>query len=603
MELERWRQVEHLYHAALEQDESERAVFLDAACCGDPALRDEVGSLLTYDKRAEHFMEVAILETAVKLLAEEQAPSRQSSEANSALIGKTISHYRVLEELGGGGMGIVYKAEDIRLGRKVALKFLPTGLVRNATALARFQREAHAASALNHPYICTVYEIDEVEGRPFLAMELMEGKTLKDLLAVASSDRRIGRQGPPIPLDKLLDLAMEIAEALEAAHAQGIVHRDIKPANIFVTKRGEAKLLDFGLAKLQGSGSEVQRPGNPPSAEGSPRPPRGERTEGSEASEGIPPYGTPSLPIKPDDITIAGAAMGTAHYMSPEQARGEKLDARTDLFSFGSVLYEMATGQQAFTGTTSGEIREAILTHQPTPPQRLNPAIEPRLLAIIEKALKKDRDVRYQHASEIRADLRRLVLPERGRPQRTPRQKRWHVAAMAGSLSALLATLIGLNAAGLRGRLAGYVGLRSRAPVQAPHIESIAVLPLENITRDPEQDYFADGLTDALITDLGQVATLRVISRTSVMQYKGAKKPLPEIAQVLNVDAVVEGTVQRSASRVRITAQLLEARTDRHLWAESYERDAGEIIRLEEQTALAIAHEVSGRLTTDGRRG
>ena len=424
MELERWRQVERLYHAALEQEESERAAFLDGACSGDPALRDEVGSLLTYDQRAEHFMEVAALETAVKLLAQEQAPARRSSEANSALIGKTISHYHIIEELGGGGMGVVYKAEDIRLGRKVALKSLPAGLVRNPAALARFQREARAASALNHPYICTIHEIDEVEGQPFLAMELMEGQTLKDLLNVGAGlvpAQRQGRpRGAPLQIDTLLNLAIEMAEALEAAHAEGIIHRDIKPANIFVTKRGEAKLLDFGLAKLQGSGRGVQGPRNPPSADGSPRPPGGERAEGSEASDGIRPYRTLSLPIKPDDITVAGAAMGTAHYMSPEQARSEKLDARTDLFSFGCVLYEMATGQQAFTGTTSGEIREAILTHQPKPPQRLNPAIELRLQAIIEKALEKDRDVRYQHASEIRADLKRLVPPERGGPRGTP---------------------------------------------------------------------------------------------------------------------------------------------------------------------------------------
>jgi len=588
MELERWRQVEHLYHAALEQEESERAAFLDAACSGDPALRDEVKSLLTYDKRAEHFMEAAALETAVKLLAQEQARSPRSSEADSALIGKTISHYRIVEELGGGGMGVLYKAEDIRLGRMVALKFLPTGLATNSTALARFQREARAASALNHPYICTVYEIDEVDGRPFLAMELMEGCTLKHLI-----------NGKPLPAGQLLDLGMEIAEALEAAHAEGIIHRDIKPANIFVTKHGEAKILDFGLAKLQGSGSGVQGRGDNPSVEDSPRPPEGEGAEGSEAGEGVPPHDTPSLSIEPDDITIAGAAMGTAAYMSPEQARGEKLDARTDLFSFGAVLYEMATGQQAFSGETSGEIREAILTRQPTPPQHLNPAINCRLQAIIEKALEKDRYVRYQHASEVRADLKRLVPSQQGRPRGTPLQKRWLVAGMVAALVTLLVTLIGLNVAGLRGRLAGYVGAHSRAPVQAPHIESIAVLPLENLSHDPEQDYFADGLTDALITDLGKITTLRVISRTSVMQYKGPKKRLPQIAQELNVDAVVEGTVQRSGDRVRITAQLLEARTDRHLWAETYVRDSGEIIQLEEQTALAIAHEVSGRLTTD----
>jgi serine/threonine protein kinase/tetratricopeptide (TPR) repeat protein len=588
MKLERWRQVERLYHAALEREESERGAFLDEACSGDPGLRDEVGSLLTYDKRAEHFMEVAALESAAKLLAQEQALSRRSAEENSPLIGKTISHYRILEKLGRGGMGVVYKAEDIRLGRKVALKFLPTGLAGDPAAMARFQREARAASALNHPHICTVYEIDEVEGQPFLAMELMEGCTLKDLIT-----------GQPLPERRLLDLGMEIADALEAAHAQGIIHRDIKPANIFVTKHGEAKILDFGLAKLQASGSGVQRPGNHPSVEDNSRPPGREGTGGRETREGAQPCNPRSLTMEPDDISVAGAAMGTAAYMSPEQARGEKLDARTDLFSFGGVLYEMATGRQAFSGENLGEIREAILTRQPTSPQRLNPAINRRLQAIIEKALEKDREVRYQRASEVRADLQRLVPPPRGRLRGTPLQKRWLAAGMAGALVALLATLIGLNVAGLRDRLAPYLGWHSTTSAQALRIQSIAVLPLENLSRDPEQEYFADGLTDDLITDLGKIANLRVISRTSVMRYKGGpKKLLPQIARELNVDAVVEGTVQRSGGRVRITAQLLEARTDRHLWAETYVRDFGEIIRLEEEAALAIAHEVSGRLST-----
>jgi serine/threonine protein kinase/TolB-like protein len=588
MEPERWRQVERLYHAALEQEASEWEAFLDAACSGDPGLRDEVGSLLIYDKLAEHFMEAAAVETAAKLLAQENALERRSAEENSPLIGKTISHYRILGKLGRGGMGVVYKAEDIRLGRKVALKFLPTGLAGNPTAMARFQREARAASALNHPHICTVYEIDEVEGQPFLAMELMEGCTLKDLIT-----------GQPLPERRLLELGIEIADALEAAHAQGIVHRDIKPANIFVTKHGESKILDFGLAKLQGSESVVQRPGNNPPVEDSSRPLEREGAEGSEAGERVTPHDPASPSIEADEISVAGAAIGTAAYMSPEQARGEKLDARTDLFSFGAVLYEMATGRQAFSGETSGEIREAILTRQPTSPQRLNPAINRRLQAIIEKALQKDRDVRYQRASEVRADLERLVPPQRGRLRGAPLQKRWLAAGAAGAIVALLATLIGLNVAGLRDRLAAYAGWRSPAPAQAPRIQSIAVLPLENLSRDPEQEYFADGLTDDLITDLGKIASLRVISRTSVMRYKGgAKKLLPQIARELNVDAVVEGTVQRSGDRVRITAQLLEARTDRHLWAETYVRDFGEIIRLEEEAALAIAHEVSGRLTT-----
>ena len=342
MELERWRQVERLYHAALEQEESERAAFLDGACSGDPALRDEVGSLLTYDQRAEHFMEVAALETAVKLLAQEQAPARRSSEANSALIGKTISHYHIIEELGGGGMGVVYKAEDIRLGRKVALKSLPAGLVRNPAALARFQREARAASALNHPYICTIHEIDEVEGQPFLAMELMEGQTLKDLLNVGAGlvpAQRQGRpRGAPLQIDTLLNLAIEMAEALEAAHAEGIIHRDIKPANIFVTKRGEAKLLDFGLAKLQGSGRGVQGPRNPPSADGSPRPP-GESVP--RAAKRVTGYDRTALSLFPSNRTIlpSPARRWEQHTTCRRSKRGAKSWTRAPTCSASAACF------------------------------------------------------------------------------------------------------------------------------------------------------------------------------------------------------------------------------------------------------------------------
>jgi serine/threonine protein kinase/Tol biopolymer transport system component len=318
---------------------------------------------------------------------------------HSDLISRSVSHYRILEKLGGGGMGVVYKAEDTRLGRKVALKFLPSGLAGHPVALARFEREARAASALNHPHICTVHEVGQLDGQPFLVMELMEGKTLKHVIDGGAGPAAArgatpapagGRpQGSSLPAPQLLDLAIQIADGLEAAHAAGIIHRDIKPANIFVTKRGDAKILDFGLAKFTS--------GLVPASPDSDSPPVGEVQQD-----------TPTDAIGQRDLTLAGAAMGTAAYMSPEQARAEVVDARTDLFSFGAVLYEMATGRQAFSGANSAEIRDAILKRQALPARGLNPAVDVRLQAIIEKALEKDREARYQHAAEMLADLKRL---------------------------------------------------------------------------------------------------------------------------------------------------------------------------------------------------
>jgi TolB-like protein/predicted Ser/Thr protein kinase len=473
------------------------------------------------------------------------------------MIGKTVSHYRILEKLGGGGMGVVYKAEDATLGRQVALKFLPQEWREDKQAVERFQREARAAAALNHPNICTIHEVGEHEGQPFLVMELLEGETLKQRLSAQ-----------PLKVNEILELAIPIALALEAAQSKGIVHRDIKPANIFLTQEGGVKILDFGLAK-------VARAGGPSSA--------------SETLTG--------------SLTAAGDVVGTVQYMSPEQTLGQPVDVRTDLFSFGSVLYEMATGRAPFLGATPGETIARILHSEPEAMGQFNPEVPAELERITRKCLEKKRQERYQTAKELRVELQGLkraaesgqagvtagfALSKRVWPG-VPLRKRRMVATAGAAVILVLAVLIAANVGGLRDRL--------RGPVGPPRIESLAVLPLENLMGDPQQEYFVDGMTEELIADLSQVSALRVISRTSVMQYKGTKKLLPQIARELKVDGVIEGSVLRSGDHVRITAQLIQAATDTHLWARSYERDLRDVLALQDEVARAIAGEVKVKLT------
>jgi serine/threonine protein kinase/tetratricopeptide (TPR) repeat protein len=429
-----------------------------------------------------------------------------------SLVGQTVSHYKVTRKLGSGGMGVVYEAEDTRLGRRVAVKFLPPEMAQDTQLIERFQREARAASALNHPNICTIHSIEQHERQHFLVMELLEGQTLAQL---------IGRQ--PFPMDRLLPMAIQIADALESAHAKGIVHRDIKPANLWVTDRGQIKILDFGLAKM-------------------------ERTETPELGKSVSQMETMG-----GELTSPGSTVGTISYMSPEQARGQLVDARTDLFSVGTVLYQMACGTLPFAGDTSAVVFDSILNREPRPVDQLNPAVPAEFGRVLSKLLEKDRNLRCQTATELKTDLNRL--------KRDLDSGNKRVAEMTES--------------------------KSGAFKQA--VKSVAVLYFENLSGVKEDEYLRDGITEDIITELSKIRGLNTFSRPTVLAYRDKLVTPSQIGQQLKAAYVLTGSLRRSGNRLRITTQLVDTATDFPMWSERYDREMKDVFEVQDEIARKIA--------------
>jgi eukaryotic-like serine/threonine-protein kinase len=506
---EGWQRVEEILGRALDLEAAERAAFLGIACGGDEALRAEVEAFLAADARSHPLLDGSFAELAEPLLRAlaDEAPRAPQLEL---VAGTRLGGYEVVSRVGVGGMGYVYRARDLELGRDVAIKVLRARAAADSEQLRRFEQEARVASVLNHPNIVTIHGIGEERGVRYIVMEHVEGRTLRELLAVGS-----------FPARELFRLGSQIASGIAKAHAAGMVHRDLKPENVMLSSDGFAKILDFGLTKLM----------SPLGGEGF--------------------HAPPSAPSEARSLRI----LGTVGYMSPEQVKGEPLDFRSDQFSLGVILHEMATGRQAFRRETAAETLSAIVESEPAP--SLDPELPARFRMLVERCLAKAPVERFASTGEVAREL--LHLHEQS------------------------------------------LGVARRSPGGAGLIDSLAILPLADLGGGPGEGHFADGMTEALIADLARLGAVRVISRTSVMRFKGTTEPLPEIARKLGVEGIVEGSVMRAGSRVRVTAKLVHAPTDTHVWSQSYERELGDVLALQGDLARAIAREIHGRLAPRSR--
>jgi eukaryotic-like serine/threonine-protein kinase len=537
--LDDWQRVKALFEQALAVDETERSAFLAAACGSDALLRQRVDALLKSHASSQGF-----LETSAGSILELQRRGEDLS-------GQTLGTYRLQSRIGAGAMGEVYLAHDDKLNRPVAVKLIAKDLARDADRLQRFRQEAHAASSLNHPHIVVVHDFGEINDRPFIVTELVEGVTLRERL----------KEGP-LPIQNAVEIALQVTGALAAAHARGLVHRDIKPENVMLRPDGYVKLLDFGLAKL----ADLESPTGAAS---------------TFATQPDHPAGTPS-------------------YMSPEQARGEPLDARTDIFSVGAVLYELVTGRMAFSGANAAVIFAGILGDTPPAPARLKADVPPELERVITRALEKDRELRYQSVADMRADLLRLRESSPGDLAASARAEKFgRVGTLVGRLSrrpAWAALVFGILVLGV----AAIFMLRPNvsAPEAAATRAMLAVLPFENLSEDERQEYFADGLTEELTAQLGQLqpAKLGVIARTSTVRYKRTTTSAEQIGRELGVDYLLEGSVRRAGERVRVIAQLVDASKQTQLWSETYERPVVDVLHIQREIADHLIRSLSIQL-------